>query len=50
MRDSKAGCKLQLTNTNDIELKASLQRLSLNLGCDAVKANMALGNYGAGLV
>lgn len=43
------GHLLQPTNTDDIELKASLQRLSLNLGCDAIKANMAFGNYGAGL-
>lgn len=46
IRDAKTGRQLEPTNTDDIELKASLQRLSLNLGCDAVKANMAFGYYG----
>lgn len=31
------------TNTDDIELKAALQQLLLNLGGDAVEADVALG-------
>lgn len=38
---------LELTNTNDVKLKAALEQFTLNLGCDAIKANMALGYHRA---
>lgn len=37
-----------LTDANDVELEATLQELTLNLGCDAVKTDMALGEDGGG--
>lgn len=37
-----------LTNANDVELEAALQQLALNLRCDAVETDMALGVDGRG--
>jgi len=38
--------ELEHTDADDIELKATLQELALNLGCDAVETDMALGEDG----
>lgn len=35
-----------LTDANDIELETTLQELTLNLRCDAVETDMALGEDG----
>ena len=35
----------QLTNADDVELKAALEELALNLGSDAVETDMALGHH-----
>lgn len=40
--------KLELTDANHVELKAALEQFTLNLVCDAIKADMALGYYRAG--
>ncbi len=31
------------TNADDVELEAALEQLALDLGCDAVETDMALG-------
>lgn len=36
-----------LTDANDIELKASFQKLAFNLICDTVETNVTLGYHGA---
>lgn len=33
----------ELTNADDVELETALKQLALNLGCDAVETDMALG-------
>ena len=35
------------TNTDDIELKATFEELALDLLCDTVETDMALGNHGS---
>lgn len=34
------------TDADHVELKATLEELALNLSCDAVEADVALGNHG----
>ena len=36
---------IERTNANDVELKATLEELALNLSRDAVEADMALGHH-----
>ena len=33
----------ELTDADDVELESALEQLALNLGCDAVETDMALG-------
>ena len=39
-----------LTDANDVELEPTLEQLALNLSCDAVKPDMALGDDRTGNV
>lgn len=40
---SKASLAAKLTDADDVELEPSLQQLALDLRCDAIEADMALG-------